>query len=106
LVRDDRRPDVAIEAEKAGDNWTSGPSSRRREESRRWVSRSGRIVSGNRSRFGYGQRASIQANRPITSRSRGHRQGASSVIPRRPLRLRSISAICVMSRLLKGEQLF
>lgn len=35
------------------------------------VSRSGRIVPGNRSRFGYGQRASIQANRLITSRSRG-----------------------------------
>ncbi|MFC0217557.1 relaxase/mobilization nuclease domain-containing protein [Pseudochelatococcus lubricantis] len=35
------------------------------------VSRSGRIVSGNRSRFGHGQRASIQANRLITSRSRG-----------------------------------
>lgn len=35
------------------------------------VSRSGRIVPGNRSRFGYGQRASIQANRLITSRTRG-----------------------------------
>ena len=35
------------------------------------VSRSGRIVSGNRSRFGHGQRASIQANRLITARSRG-----------------------------------
>ncbi|GEC15828.1 relaxase/mobilization nuclease domain-containing protein [Nitrobacter winogradskyi] len=35
------------------------------------VSRSGRIVSGNRSRFGRGQRASIQANRLITSRTRG-----------------------------------
>jgi type IV secretory pathway VirD2 relaxase len=35
------------------------------------VSRSGRIVPGNRSRFGKGQRASIQANRLITSRSRG-----------------------------------
>lgn len=35
------------------------------------VSRSGRIVPGNRSRFGQGQRASIQANRPITSRTRG-----------------------------------
>ncbi|HWJ75895.1 MAG TPA: DUF3363 domain-containing protein [Kaistia sp.] len=35
------------------------------------VSRSGRIVSGNRSRFGHGQRGSIQANRLITSRSRG-----------------------------------
>lgn len=35
------------------------------------VSRSGRIVPANRSRFGYGQRASIQANRLITSRSRG-----------------------------------
>jgi len=35
------------------------------------VSRSGRVVPGNRSRFGYGQRASIQANRLITSRSRG-----------------------------------
>ncbi len=35
------------------------------------VSRSGRIGSGSRSRFGRGQRASIQANRLITSRSRG-----------------------------------
>ena len=35
------------------------------------VSRSGRIVPGNRSRFGRGQRASIQANRFITARSRG-----------------------------------
>jgi len=35
------------------------------------VSRSGRIVPGNRSRFGHGQRASIVANRFITSRSRG-----------------------------------
>ncbi|WP_028710011.1 relaxase/mobilization nuclease domain-containing protein [Paracoccus pantotrophus] len=35
------------------------------------VSRSGRVSSGNRSRFGHGQRASIQANRFITARSRG-----------------------------------
>ncbi|OYU87198.1 MAG: type VI secretion protein [Bradyrhizobiaceae bacterium PARB1] len=35
------------------------------------VSRSGRVTSGNRSRFGSGQRASIQANRLITSRTRG-----------------------------------
>ncbi|MEW6633120.1 MAG: DUF3363 domain-containing protein [Pseudomonadota bacterium] len=35
------------------------------------ISRTGRIVTGNRSRFGHGQRASIQANRLITSRSRG-----------------------------------
>ena len=35
------------------------------------VSRSGRVTSGNRSRFGHGQRASIQANRFITARSRG-----------------------------------
>ena len=35
------------------------------------VSRSGRVISGNRSRFGHGQRASIQANRLITARSRG-----------------------------------
>ncbi|WP_375567536.1 relaxase/mobilization nuclease domain-containing protein [Oceaniradius stylonematis] len=35
------------------------------------VSRSGRVTSGNRSRFGRGQRASIQANRFITSRTRG-----------------------------------
>jgi len=35
------------------------------------VSRSGRITSGNRSRFGRGQRASIQANRLLTARSRG-----------------------------------
>ena len=34
-------------------------------------SRSGRVTSGNRSRFGRGQRASIQANRLITSRTRG-----------------------------------
>lgn len=35
------------------------------------VSRSGRVIPGNRSRFGHGQRASIQANRLISSRSRG-----------------------------------
>ncbi len=35
------------------------------------ISRSGRIVLGTRSRFGKGQRASIQANRLITARSRG-----------------------------------
>lgn len=35
------------------------------------VSRTGRIVSAGRSRFGHGQRASIQANRLITARSRG-----------------------------------
>ena len=35
------------------------------------VSRSGRIVSTSRSRFGRGQRASIQANRLITARTRG-----------------------------------
>ncbi|HPG05169.1 MAG TPA: relaxase/mobilization nuclease domain-containing protein, partial [Rhodoblastus sp.] len=35
------------------------------------VSRSGRATSRNRSRFGHGQRASIQANRLITARSRG-----------------------------------
>ena len=35
------------------------------------ISRTGRVVAGNRSRFGHGQRASIQANRLITSRSRG-----------------------------------
>ncbi|UHD46346.1 relaxase/mobilization nuclease and DUF3363 domain-containing protein [Aureimonas altamirensis] len=35
------------------------------------VSRSGRIMPNNRSRFGHGQRASIQANRLITARSRG-----------------------------------
>lgn len=35
------------------------------------VSRSGRVTSPNRSRFGRGQRASIQANRFITSRTRG-----------------------------------
>jgi type IV secretory pathway VirD2 relaxase len=35
------------------------------------VSHSGRIVPGNRSRFGRGQRASIQANRLLTARSRG-----------------------------------
>ena len=35
------------------------------------ISRSGRIGPGNRSRFGKGQRASIQANRLINARSRG-----------------------------------
>lgn len=35
------------------------------------VSRSGRAGAGNRSRFGRGQRASIQANRLITARTRG-----------------------------------
>ena len=35
------------------------------------VSRSGRVVAANRSRFGRGQRASIQANRLITARTRG-----------------------------------
>ncbi|WP_375551393.1 relaxase/mobilization nuclease domain-containing protein [Rhodophyticola porphyridii] len=35
------------------------------------VSRKGRIGPGNRSRFGRGQRASVQANRFITARSRG-----------------------------------
>jgi type IV secretory pathway VirD2 relaxase len=35
------------------------------------VSRQGKIGSGSRSRFGRGQRASIQANRLITARSRG-----------------------------------
>ncbi len=35
------------------------------------VSRSGRVTSVNRSRFGRGQRASVQANRLITSRTRG-----------------------------------
>ncbi|GIK82946.1 MAG: type VI secretion protein [Alphaproteobacteria bacterium] len=35
------------------------------------VSRSGKITSGNRSRFGRGVRASVQANRLLTDRSRG-----------------------------------
>ncbi|MBI1260634.1 MAG: DUF3363 domain-containing protein [Rhizobiales bacterium] len=35
------------------------------------VSRSGKITPGNRSRFGRGVRASVQANRLLTSRSRG-----------------------------------
>lgn len=35
------------------------------------ISQSGRVASGHRSRFGRGQRASIQANRFITARSRG-----------------------------------
>jgi type IV secretory pathway VirD2 relaxase len=35
------------------------------------ISRSGQVSSSNRSRFGHGQRASIQANRLISSRSRG-----------------------------------
>lgn len=34
------------------------------------VSRSGRISPGSRSRFGRGQRATVQANRLLTSRSR------------------------------------
>ena len=34
------------------------------------VSRSGKITTGNHSRFGRGQRASIQANRLLTGRSR------------------------------------
>lgn len=34
------------------------------------ISRSGKITTGNRSRFGRGQRASIQANRLLTGRSR------------------------------------
>jgi len=35
------------------------------------VSRKGKIGPGNRSRFGSGQRAAVQANRLITARSRG-----------------------------------
>ncbi|OYZ94691.1 MAG: hypothetical protein B7X99_15170, partial [Rhizobiales bacterium 17-65-6] len=35
------------------------------------VSRSGKIAAGNRSRFGSGQVASLQAGRRITPRSRG-----------------------------------
>lgn len=35
------------------------------------ISRSGKIGAGNRSRFGRGQRATVQANRFITARSRG-----------------------------------
>lgn len=35
------------------------------------VSRTGRVTTGNRSRFGRGQRASIRANRLITTRTRG-----------------------------------
>jgi len=35
------------------------------------VSQAGRVTPGNRSRFGRGQRASIQANRLITARTRG-----------------------------------
>lgn len=50
------------------------------------VSRSGRIVSGNRSRFGRGQRASIQANRLLTARTRG------AVIKARVVRQASRSA--------------
>ncbi len=50
------------------------------------ISRSGRIVPGNRSRFGRGQRASIQANRLINSRSRG------AVIKSRVVRQTSRSA--------------
>ena len=50
------------------------------------VSRSGRIVSGNRSRFGRGQRASILANRLLTARTRG------AVIKARVVRQTSRSA--------------
>ncbi|WP_024343457.1 relaxase/mobilization nuclease domain-containing protein, partial [Bradyrhizobium japonicum] len=50
------------------------------------VSRSGRIVSGNRSRFGRGQRASIQANRLLTARTR------DAVIKARVVRQTSRSA--------------
>ena len=50
------------------------------------VSRSGRIVSGNRSRFGRGQRASIKANRLLTARTRG------AVIKARVVRQTSRSA--------------
>ena len=50
------------------------------------VSRSGRIVSGNRSRFGSGQRASIQATRLLTARTRG------AVIKARVVRQTSRSA--------------
>ncbi|MGY3138408.1 type IV secretory pathway VirD2 relaxase [Bradyrhizobium sp. USDA 4501] len=50
------------------------------------VSHSGRIVPGNRSRFGRGQRASIQANRLLTARSRG------AVIKARVVRQTSRSA--------------
>ena len=50
------------------------------------ISRSGRIMPGNRSRFGRGQRASIQANRLINSRSRG------AVIKSRVVRQTSRSA--------------
>lgn len=50
------------------------------------VSRSGRIVSGNRSRFGRGQRASIQANQLLTARTRG------AVIKARVVRQTSRSA--------------
>ena len=35
------------------------------------VSRSGRVTSPNRSRFGRGQRATVQANRLISNRTRG-----------------------------------
>jgi type IV secretory pathway VirD2 relaxase len=35
------------------------------------VSRTGRVGAGNRSRFGRGQRAAVQANRLLTARSRG-----------------------------------
>ena len=50
------------------------------------ISPSGRIVPGNRSRFGRGQRASIQASRLINSRSRG------AVIKARVVRQTSRSA--------------
>jgi hypothetical protein len=57
------------------------------------VSRSGRVVAANRSRFGRGQRASIQANRFITARTRG------AVIKARVVRLRPHRAAGHASRL-------
>jgi len=50
------------------------------------ISRAGRIKTGNTSRFGRGQRASIQANRLITARTRG------AVVKARIVRLNARSA--------------
>ncbi|MAM39420.1 type VI secretion protein [Pseudonocardia sp. TMWB2A] len=50
------------------------------------ISRAGRIKSGHTSRFGRGQRASIQANRLITARTRG------AVVKARVVRLNARSA--------------
>lgn len=65
------------------------------------VSRSGRVAPANRSRFGRGQRASIQANRLITARTRG------AVIKARVVRhiaaLKVAGLICYVGSRRKGR---